>query len=343
MIAFLSKIFESPTSLTEDLLSICKPLIRVVITNLSLRKPQPTQPQPSFTYGMYGPIRVQQIAREPALDGKLLANVLGHLIDSELREHSQVLMDNVTKQITSMDPQDHEYTILPFLKRIIMRLLDGKDSLDMYRRLFQACLSSYILRFVGEEPVQINWSRNPVRCNCRDCVVLNAFLRSPVDRVKRFPVSKQRRHHLHKQLDAYSDCTHITDRGYIETMVVTKQGKSFEDKLKSWTNKARSALAALRSLEDEEDTSNSPSQLRMLLGERYDEIMTLKTVRVMTAAQQQSARTIASTRSVHNVAVSSSAPSTATIGPPNPAAIRSDMPQVAGQKRKAVVIDLSDD
>lgn len=62
---------------------------------------------------------------------------------------------------------------------------------------------------------------------------LNAFLRSPVDRVKQIRVSKQRRHHLHSQLDAHTDCTHITERGYIETMVVTKQGKSFEGKLRT--------------------------------------------------------------------------------------------------------------
>jgi hypothetical protein len=101
----------------------------------------------------------------------------------------------------------------------------------MYHNMFQTCLSIYVQRCVRKEPVQINWSRNPVRWVCRDCTDLNASLRSPVDRVKRIVVSKQRRHHLHIQLDAHTDCTHLTDRGYTETMVVTKQGKSFEDSL----------------------------------------------------------------------------------------------------------------
>jgi hypothetical protein len=338
MIAFLFKMFKSPTPLTENLLSICKPLIRILVTNLSFRKTQPSQPRPSFTYGAYGATDVQQAAREPALDGQLLAGVLGHIMDLQLHEHGQLLMDSVAVQATSMDPQDYEYTILPSLKSLIMRLLDGKDAFDMYKKVFQSCLSSYVLRYVGKEPVQINWSRNPVRCSCRDCTDLNAFLRSPVDRVKRIRVSKQRRHHLHTQLDAYTDCTHITDRGYIETMIVTKQGKSFEDSLRTWTNKARSALSALRPLEDQEDTSSSPSQLRRLLGDKYAEIMTLRTVRIMTASQQQPTQSTSSTRPVQTISASSSAPSAATAGVSDPA-----ISQVADRKRKAVVIDLSDD
>lgn len=338
MIAFLSKLFKSPTPLTESMLSICKPLIRMVVTNLSFRKTQPSQPRPSSTYGVYGATDVQQVARKPALDGQLLAGVLGHIMDLQFHEHGQLLMDSVAVQATSMDPQDYEYTIFPFLKGLIMRLLDGMDALDMYRKVFQTCLSSYVLRYVGKEPVQINWSRNPVRCSCRDCTDLNAFLRSPVDRVKRIRVSKQRRHHLHIQLDAFTDCTHITDRGYIETMVVTKQGKSFEDSLKTWTNKARSALSALRSLEDQEDTSSSPSQLRRLLGDKYAEIMTLRIVRIMTAAQQQPTQSTSSTRPIQPISASSSAPSAATVGVSDPA-----ISQVVGRKRKAVVIDLSDD
>lgn len=315
----------------------------MVATNLSFRKSIPPQPQPTIMYGMYGPTRVQPVARRSALNGKLLADTLGHIMDLQLQEHGQLLMDSVMVQASLMDPADYESTILPFLKGIIMRLLEGRDSFDMYRKLFQTCLPLYIQRFVGKEPVQINWSRNPVRCSCRDCTDLNVFLRSPVDRVKRIVVSKQRRHHLHTQLDAYTDCTHITERGYVETMVVTKQGKSFVDSLKVWTNRAKSALAALRSLEDEEDTAKSPSQLRKLLGDKYDEIMTLRTVRVMTAAQQQPTRTTESTRRpMHTVATSSSASNAAIVGVPNPPATRSELPQVAGQKRKAVVIDLSD-
>ncbi|KAG9759223.1 hypothetical protein KCU73_g3496, partial [Aureobasidium melanogenum] len=339
MTAFLAKLFERSESLTENLLSIYRPLVKIVANNFSLRKPQPIQPRHTSTYGAYGAYGVSRIqdTRKPALDGQVLANVLGHVMDLQLNEYGRLLIARVKAETATMDPEDCEHTILPFLKGIIMRLIDGKDEIAMYEDLFQTCLAQYVFRFVGQEPVQINWSRNPVRCNCRDCMDLNAFLRSPVDRVKQIRVSKQRRHHLHSQLDAYTDCTHITERGYIETMVVTKQGKSFEEKLRTWTNKAKSALAALRSLEDQEGTSSSPSQLRKLLGDKYFEIMALRTVRIMTAAPQQL------TQSTQTVVASLSASNAATAGASTSAATQSDIPQVAGRKRKAVVIDLTDD
>ncbi|KAI4758039.1 hypothetical protein E4T52_09832 [Aureobasidium sp. EXF-3400] len=247
-------------------------------------------------------------------------------MDLQLHEYGQLLMDSVIVQANSMDPHDYEYTILPFLKGIIVRLLCGKDALDMYKKLFQTCLSLYVLRFVGNEPVQINWSRNTVICKCRVCTDLNAFLRSPVD-----------------SLGTYTDCTYVFEHGRSETMVVTKGGRIYNDDLVTWTSKAESASAALRSLEDQEDTSSSPSQLRKLLGDKYDEIMTLRRVRIMTAAQQQPAQPPRSTRPTQTVPASSSASNAAIVGVPNPTATHSEIPQVAGQKRKAVVIDLSDD
>ncbi|CAD0092808.1 unnamed protein product [Aureobasidium mustum] len=120
-------------------------------------------------------------------------------------------------------------------------------------------------------------------------------------------------------------------------MVVTKQGKSFEERLKTWTERATSALAALRSLEDQEGTSNSPSQLRKLLGDKYIETMTLRKVRIMTAAQQQP------TQPMQTVVASSNASNAATAGASTSTATPSEIPQVAGRKRKAVVIDLTDD
>lgn len=337
MIAFLAKMFERSELLTETFLSIYRPLVKSVANNFSLRRSQQPQPRSISTYGTYGVSRMQQDKRKPALDGQVLANFLGHVMDSQLNENGQMIVARVIAETATMDSQDYEHTILPFLKGIITRLVDGKDEIALYKDLFQVCLSQYIFRFVGQEPVQINWSRNPVKCNCRDCMDLNTFLRSPVDRVKRVRVSKQRRHHLHTQLDAYTDCTHITERGYIETMVVTKQGKSFEEKLKTWTNKARLALAALRSLEDQEGSSSSLSQLQQLLGDKYAEIMTLRRVRIMTAARQQPIQP------TQTVVASSSASNAATAGALTSAAPQSEIPQVAGRKRKAVVIDLTDD
>jgi hypothetical protein len=125
MVAFLRKTFELSNPLTGNLLSIYRPLIRMVAANISLHKPQASQPQPSLTYGAYGAIRVQPVARKPALDGQLLASLLGYINDSEAFENGSLLVATVMVQASGMDPLDYEYTILPFLKGIIMRLLKG--------------------------------------------------------------------------------------------------------------------------------------------------------------------------------------------------------------------------
>jgi hypothetical protein len=57
----------------------------------------------------------------------------------------------------------------------------------------------------------------------------------------------------------------------------------------------------------------------------------------MTAARQQP------TRPPQTVLTSSSVSNAATVGAPNPTATQSEIPHIAGRKRKAVVIDLSDD
>lgn len=59
MIAFLAKMFEHSESLTETLLSIYGPLVKIVANNFSLRKAQPPQPRPISTYGTYGASRIQ--------------------------------------------------------------------------------------------------------------------------------------------------------------------------------------------------------------------------------------------------------------------------------------------
>ncbi|THW42817.1 hypothetical protein D6D21_05681 [Aureobasidium pullulans] len=338
MMKFLSQALDSSKPLTAELVSIYEPLMEPVVRNLSFRKAQ--APPPARTASIYdrsGANTVQQDPRKPALDGRVLLSILEHCRNLDLHQNALLLETNVAAQTLTMDPQDFAKTLMPFLKGIMERLRDGKDDIIRHQVLFRTGLSQYILRFVGQEPVPINWSRTPVRCNCADCKTLNNFLRSPVDRVSRMSVGKQRRHHLHIQLDAHTDCTHLTDRGYMETLVIIKQGKSFEDKFNAWKLKADLATAALRSLEDLEGPANLESHLKKLLGDQYEEIMTLKRVRIMTAAQQPSAR-----QPQTNVA-SSGTSGAITAGVSTLGARQPHPSQVIGQKRKAVVIDLTDD
>ncbi|KAK6002225.1 hypothetical protein QM012_001863 [Aureobasidium pullulans] len=101
------------------------------------------------TYGPYGVSRAQQHVRKPALDGQVLANALGQIINTYVNEYGQLLIAHVVAETATMDPQDFEHMILPFFKGIITRLVNGKDENDMYRESVQEGLPQYISRFVG--------------------------------------------------------------------------------------------------------------------------------------------------------------------------------------------------
>ena len=91
----------------------------------------------------------------------------------------------------------------------------------------------------------------PVRftCSCKDCVELIQFLKHPTVVQHRFKISKQRRRHLHRQLDSSrAYVTHTTEHyGSPHTLVVTKTNVSHEKDIKR-QQQQRALLASLQPL-----------------------------------------------------------------------------------------------
>ncbi len=53
----------------------------------------------------------------------------------------------------------------------------------------------------------------PIKCACADCAELKRFLEDPHERVLRLKAGKDRRRHLHSQIDSNRiDLTHVTER-----------------------------------------------------------------------------------------------------------------------------------
>ena len=73
----------------------------------------------------------------------------------------------------------------------------------------------------------------PVSCDCELCLELKAFCRDAVESVRRFPLRKQLRRHLHRQIDACGlDMSHETERrGSPYTLVCTKTRASYQRRL----------------------------------------------------------------------------------------------------------------
>lgn len=124
-----------------------------------------------------------------------------------------------------------------------------------------------------------------MRCSCGDCAGLNAFLANPNLRKERFPMGKQRRQHLHNQLDAAGvDCTHVTEHvGSPHTLVVNKTTRLADAARREW--RARQARA------DEVIKGFPAEALRALLGAEYDRIVSMEGIRLGAAASGSGAAT----------------------------------------------------
>jgi len=110
----------------------------------------------------------------------------------------------------------------------------------------------FLLRRSGLPPEAPRDWRQDVKMagrHCADCRELQAFTLDPVERTHRFRVKKERRQHLHQQIDLYRlDMTHVTDRnGSPQTLVCTKDRRSYQ-RLCERYRKDISALDALAGL-----------------------------------------------------------------------------------------------
>ena len=87
------------------------------------------------------------------------------------------------------------------------------------------------IQFPQDWEMTANW-----QCECKDCLVLKAFLREANEKSLQVKMGKERRKHLHRIIDQYViDLTHETIRqGSPFTLVFEKNRKSFEQKEKIW-------------------------------------------------------------------------------------------------------------
>jgi hypothetical protein len=265
------------------------------------------------------------------ISGYYIATVVDGCLELHLEDSLTKLFAKLTSEANNIDTSHFATMLLPFLKSTIDILQKRSISLtsDPYPFLSQRIISSYILRYVGKEPIPPDTlARRPVSCPCNDCAPLSRFLISPTQRVGRFAMGKKRRQHLHIQLDkSGSGCTHETEHwGNPQTLVVTKTNKEFDRKIADWTK---------RTEEFKKEVANfDQDQLRTLLEDSYEDLVGLKVVRKehapnSTATRASTTALVASARGIGVLGTS----------PPN---VPSRAPQ--GVKRKAaVIIDLTGD
>ena len=96
---------------------------------------------------------------------------------------------------------------------------------DDCQRLWQYAVTMLLARSEDPPDVPKDWRQEGrIRCTCGDCRELQTFVLDPIERTHRFRLRKDRRRHLHEQIQRHGlDMTHETERrGSPQTLVCTK-------------------------------------------------------------------------------------------------------------------------
>ena len=192
---------------------------------------------------------------------------------------------------------------------------------------------------MGEEPKQADWSREPTKCKgndprayysvpreqrtdpepCKDCKELNKFLQDPKEKVWHFPAAEARRKHLDRELRGEHECfTTIEKPRTPYTLVVTKHKKGMDERHRKWAARVTEVKLHLKDLEGRHRFLDN------VLAEKYSDIMVVRANELMAEVGQAAGGDQDRTFGSMNENIESHQ------GP-------------RGQKRKAVVVDLTDD
>jgi predicted 2-oxoglutarate/Fe(II)-dependent dioxygenase YbiX len=102
---------------------------------------------------------------------------------------------------------------------------------DDFQHLWHHAATILLARSEHPPEAPKDWRQEErVRCTCGDCRELQKFVRDPIERTHRFRLRKDRRRHLHEQIQRHGlDMTHETERrGSPQTLVCTKTRRTYE-------------------------------------------------------------------------------------------------------------------
>jgi hypothetical protein len=102
---------------------------------------------------------------------------------------------------------------------------------DVHQHLWYHAAKMLLARSEHLPEAPKDWrQKGRIRCTCGDCRELQTFVLNPIERTHRFRLRKDRRRHLHEQIQRHGlDMTHETERrGSPQTLVCTKTRRTYE-------------------------------------------------------------------------------------------------------------------
>lgn len=165
---------------------------------------------------------------ETAADADSCYRLLSALERLASGEHHAAAVAAVIAQPQIFDPSR---VLVPTLQALCTTTDGGAIGSDPQRlRLWRHCCAFLLARSEFPPAVPHDWGQ-PVAlsCHCEDCLALQAFALDPQLREQRFRVRKDRRQHLHGQIERHElDMSHVTERsGSPQTLVCRKTRESY--------------------------------------------------------------------------------------------------------------------
>ena len=183
------------------------------------------------------------------------------------------LVRKLEAEAGKVDVVAFESFFLPLLKALIVKLPWTPELVNRYKKLFRTTLLMYARRYVQIEPQGGDWTDTPRGCGwprCPDCPRLDQFLVNASQQSLKFPVSRNRRQHLHQRLDR-TNIKHDTDRRGGDTLVVTKLASPSLAKHEQWQKRFSKAEERIQKLDQ--------TILKQLLDDDYEYLTELRDTR----------------------------------------------------------------
>ena len=149
---------------------------------------------------------------------------------------------------------DHPEQVAPerVIPAALAELRQHRDvtSAAPFRHLWRTAADALLARSSTPPEAPRDWTiTQNLPCDCEHCAALRAFCRDPVAREARFPLRKDLRRHLHREIDRHRlDLTHVTERrGRPYTLICTKTRGSHRRRLSEYAEDVSRMRSLLRS------------------------------------------------------------------------------------------------
>lgn len=253
----LSRLLEksSTQNFSEEVAqTVFKDLLSDFIYNFSIQSVQALPFEQSnkryvtpYMYGVQNHFVDDKLPRAEKRVSEALASIVFYCLTFNLDSQIHRLVDEIVNDGLKVPMRTFENIYMASLKPLVDKL-NGANMLaanPALSRLFWHLISTYIVRFVLEEPKPLkNWARPLSNCGSvcsypRDGKALDNFLNDPRTQIARFSMNQHRRKHLESRLVGHEVNCETDQRSRPQVLVVTKTQHTYDRAHRDWKTRVQ--------------------------------------------------------------------------------------------------------